>query len=78
MEESATPGAPRIHGELIMLGYDVSESTVATYMVKRTGRPTQNWFPREVESGREPVSMAAKDTTSLKSPKTLGGSPSQG
>lgn len=36
-------GAPRIHGELIMLGYDVSESTVAKYMVKRKGRPTQNW-----------------------------------
>ncbi len=36
-------GAPRIHGELIMLGYEVSESTVAKYMVKRKGRPTQNW-----------------------------------
>jgi putative transposase len=36
-------GAPRIHGELLMLGYDVSESTVAKYMVKRRGRPTQNW-----------------------------------
>ncbi len=36
-------GAPRIHGELIMLGYHVSESTVAKYMVKRKGRPTQNW-----------------------------------
>ncbi len=36
-------GAPRIHGELIMLGIDVSESTVAKYMVKRKGRPTQNW-----------------------------------
>jgi len=36
-------GAPRIHGELIMLGYDVSESTVAKYIVKRRERPTQNW-----------------------------------
>jgi len=36
-------GAPRIHGELVMLGIDVSESTVAKYMVKRKGRPTQNW-----------------------------------
>ncbi len=35
-------GAPRIHGELVMLGIDVSESTVAKYMVKRKGRPTQN------------------------------------
>lgn len=36
-------GAPRIHGELIILGYEVSESTVAKYMIKRKGRPTQNW-----------------------------------
>lgn len=36
-------GAPRIHGELMMIGIDVAESTVAKYMVKRRGRPTQSW-----------------------------------
>lgn len=36
-------GAPRIHGELMMLGYWISESSVARYMVKRRGRPTQDW-----------------------------------
>lgn len=36
-------GAPRIHGELAMLGVDVAQSTVARYMVKRTGRPSQGW-----------------------------------
>jgi transposase InsO family protein len=36
-------GAPRIHGELQMLGYFLHESTVARYMIKRHGRPTQNW-----------------------------------
>lgn len=41
--ENPTWGAPRIHGELLMLGYYVSEGTVARYMVKRRGRPTQNW-----------------------------------
>ena len=41
--ENPTWGAPRIHGELMKLGYWVSESTVARYMVKRRGRPTQNW-----------------------------------
>ena len=41
--ENPTWGAPRIHGELMMLGYWVSESTVARYMIKRRGRPTQNW-----------------------------------
>jgi hypothetical protein len=30
--------APRIHGELLMLGIDVSESTVGRYMI-RIGRP---------------------------------------
>ena len=36
-------GAPRIHGELLMLGIEVAESTVGRYMV-RTGRlPSQGW-----------------------------------
>jgi hypothetical protein len=26
-------GAPRIHGELLKLGFNVAQSTVATYMV---------------------------------------------
>lgn len=41
--ENPTWGAPRIHGELLMFGYDVSEATVARYMIKRKGWPTQNW-----------------------------------
>ena len=41
--ENPTWGAPRIHGELMMLGHFVSEATVARYMVMRRGRPTQNW-----------------------------------
>lgn len=41
--ENPTWGAPRIQGELMMLDIWVSESTVARYMVKRRGRPTQNW-----------------------------------
>jgi hypothetical protein len=36
-------GAPRIHGELLKLGIEVAESTVAKYMVKRPRRPGQNW-----------------------------------
>jgi hypothetical protein len=41
-------GAPRIHGELLKLGFSVAQSTVATYMVKRRGPPSQGWrtFPR--------------------------------
>ena len=34
-------GAPRIHGELLKLGFDVAQSTVAKYMVRRRGPPSQ-------------------------------------
>jgi len=37
-------GAPRIHGELIKLGVDVSQSTVAKYIGRRdTKPPSQTW-----------------------------------
>jgi transposase InsO family protein len=34
-------GAPRIHGELLKLGFEIGQSSVATYMVKRCGPPSQ-------------------------------------
>ena len=36
-------GAPRIHGELLKLGFEVAQSSVARYMVKRPGPPSQGW-----------------------------------
>ncbi len=36
-------GAPRVHGELLKLGIDVSEATVSKYMIKRRGPPSQTW-----------------------------------
>jgi putative transposase len=36
-------GAPRIHGELQKLGVDVSQATVAKYMVRRHTPPSQSW-----------------------------------
>src|SRR6202047_4994352 len=36
-------GAPRIHGELLKLGVEVAQSTVAQYMVKTRGQPSQGW-----------------------------------
>jgi transposase InsO family protein len=36
-------GAPRIHGELLKLGFEVAQSTVAKYMVKRRGPPSHGW-----------------------------------
>ena len=36
-------GAPRIHGELLKLGFEVAQSSVAKHMVKRRGPPNQKW-----------------------------------
>jgi len=36
-------GAPRIHGELLKLGFDVAQSTVARYMCRRSEPPSQGW-----------------------------------
>src|ERR1700731_3706807 len=36
-------GAPRIHGELLRLGIDVSQTSVAKYMVRRRVSPSQGW-----------------------------------
>jgi putative transposase len=36
-------GAPRIHGELLKLGIDVCQATVANYMGRRRQPPSQTW-----------------------------------
>src|SRR5712672_3512968 len=36
-------GAPRIHGELLKLGFEVAQSSVAKYMARRRGPPSQGW-----------------------------------
>jgi hypothetical protein len=36
-------GAPRIHGQRVKLGLEVAQSSVAKYMVKRRGTPSQEW-----------------------------------
>ena len=41
--ENPVWGAPRIHGELLKLGFEVAQSSVAKYMVKRPGPPSQGW-----------------------------------
>jgi len=44
-------GAPRIHGELLKLGFEVAQSSVAKYMVKRCGPPSQGWRTRNHAPG---------------------------
>src|SRR6202049_2601612 len=41
--ENSLWGAPRIHGELLKLGFELAQSSVAKYMVKRRGPPSQGW-----------------------------------
>jgi putative transposase len=36
-------GAPRIHGELLKLGFEISERTVSRLMPKRRKEPSQTW-----------------------------------
>jgi len=36
-------GAPRIHGELLKLGFDVGKSSVSKYMVRGRQPPSQTW-----------------------------------
>jgi hypothetical protein len=36
-------GAPRVHGELLKLGIEVSQSTVAKYIVRLAKPPSQTW-----------------------------------
>jgi len=37
-------GAPRIHGELLKLGFEVAQSSVAKYMVRQRGPRGQGWL----------------------------------
>jgi hypothetical protein len=36
-------GASRIHGELLMLGFEVAQSTVSKYIVRGRRPPSQSW-----------------------------------
>src|ERR1700730_13150214 len=36
-------GAPRIHGELLKLGIEIGQTSVAKYMATRRGPPSQGW-----------------------------------
>jgi len=36
-------GAPRIHGELLKLGIEISQATVAKYMARRPDTPSPTW-----------------------------------
>jgi len=41
--ENPTWGSPRILSELLLLGHEVAEATVAKYMVRQRKPPSQTW-----------------------------------
>lgn len=57
-------GAPRIHGELLRLGFTLAQSTVSKYMPKRRGGPSQDWatFLRNHDSAIAAVDMFTTPT----------------
>ena len=61
-------GAPRIHGELLMLGIEVAESTVGRYMVRRRRPPSQGWktFLRNHTAGIASLDLFVVRTISFK------------
>jgi transposase InsO family protein len=61
-------GAPRIHGELLMLGIEVAQSTVAKYMGRRGGPPSQGWktFLRNHAAGIASIDLFVVRSISFK------------
>jgi hypothetical protein len=61
-------GAPRIHGELLMLGFEISESTVGRYMIKTRGPRSQGWktFLRNHAPGIAAIDLFVVRTISFK------------
>ena len=44
LERAVPPaGAPRIHGELLKLGFSISQAAVSKYMVRYPSPPSQSW-----------------------------------
>src|SRR5229473_1835754 len=58
--ENPTWGAPRIHGELLMLSFDVSERTISRWMKgpPRAPEPARRWLPFPRNHGE---AIAARD-----------------
>ena len=42
-EENPLWGAPRIHGELLKLGFTIAQSTISKYMLRGGRPPSQDW-----------------------------------
>jgi len=81
-------GAPRIHGELLKLGIDVGQTTVAKYVARGRRPPSQGWKTFSSKSRRRhrvdgpirgsdnliPTALRVADTTTRSSPNPMAGS----
>jgi transposase InsO family protein len=61
-------GAPRIHGELLKLGIDVGQTSVAKYMAKHRRPPSQGWktFLRNHADGVASIDLFVVPTISFR------------
>jgi hypothetical protein len=61
-------GAPRIHGELLKIGIDVGQTSVAKYMARRRGPPSQGWktFVRNHADGIAAMDLFVVPTVSFR------------
>jgi hypothetical protein len=61
-------GAPRIHGELLKLGIEISQTTVANYMVRKRGTPSPTWrsFLRNQAAGIAAIDMLVVASASFR------------
>ena len=61
-------GAPRIHGELLKLGIDIGQTSVAKYMARRREPPSQGWktFLRNHANGIAAIDLFVVPTVSFR------------
>ena len=61
-------GAPRIHGELLKLGIDIGQTSVAKYMARRRAPPSQGWrtFLRNHADGTAAMDLFVVPTISFR------------
>jgi hypothetical protein len=61
-------GVPRIHGELLKLGIDIGQTSVARYMARRRGPPSQGWktFLRNHADGIAAMDLFVVPTVSFR------------
>lgn len=61
-------GAPRIHGEMLKLGIDIGQTSVAKYMTRKRGPPSQGWktFLRSHADGIAAIDLFVVPTVSFR------------